>query len=642
MCGIAGRFHPEQLPPDPGWHQQADTLLEHRGPDGSGHFQDANCELVHRRLAIIDLTPTGHQPMPNEDGNVQVVFNGEIYNHVDLRRDLEARGHRFRGTSDTEVLAHLYEEEGPELAGRLRGMFAFAIYDRRARLLLLARDRYGIKPLYYARPDQGLLFASEIKAILAARSIRPEIDRQACYDYIGLGYVPEPASGFAGVRVLPKGTTLIVSSRGEVHKAAPALRPEPQRSLGLDEAVESVQTALLSAVREQARADVPVAALLSGGIDSSLVVAALCRATSSSPFTFNVRFPESGFDETRMAQAVAQKYGTRHRTIEIAEAVLAPDSVAALLRHFDQPFADSSLIPTYAVCRAIRESGIVCTLSGDGGDEAFGGYASFWRLNLVHRLQRLPGPIRSLLERAGHLLEPITHDVGRQLAKIVHLAGAANEDTARLIAGFYNYLTETQKEQLVHREARAALLPAYRLFGAFQPAGVRDLETLSARLTEAIFADSLPADMLRKVDMMSMRAKIEVRVPMLDDTVVRHGLRLPHRMKTDGHDGKLVLRAIASRWLPPEVAAHRKQGFSIPLDRMVGPGFHEMLAQMLLSPEARIRTFLDTRLVDFWLRWFRDASEGRRAGPHSRGGLYQRIFILLALEIWLRERRLTW
>ena len=642
MCGIAGRFHPTQLPPDPGWRERADGLLTHRGPDGTGHFLDANCELVHRRLAIIDLTPTGDQPMPNEDGSVQVVFNGEIYNHVELRRDLEGQGHRFRGTSDTEVLAHLYEEDGPALVERLRGMYAFAIYDRLRRSLLLARDRHGIKPLYYAAREGGVVFSSEIKAILAASRMSPELDRQACYDFIGLGYVPEPASGFVGLRMLPGGTTLLVDARGEHARAIPSLRAEPEAHLGLDEAVDAVQTALLRAVREQSRADVPVAALLSGGIDSSLVVAALCRATSATPSTFNVRFPETGFDETQMAQAVAQRYGTRHRTIEVDETVLAPDSVAALLRHFDQPFADSSLIPTYAVCRAIRDSGIVCTMSGDGGDEAFGGYASFWRLNVVRRLMRLPGHARCLLERAGRMLEPVTSDLGRQFAKIVRLAGVATGDTARLLAGFYNYLSEPQKEELVLGEARVGLLPADRIFGAFKPAGVRDLETLSVRLTEAIFADNLPGDMLRKVDMMSMRASIEVRVPMLDEEIVRCGLRLPHRLKTDGHRGKVVLRALARRWLPPRVAAHRKQGFSIPLDRMVGPAFHDMLAELLLSDSARTRTFLDTRIVELWVRWFRDAREGRRVGALSRGGLYQRVFILLALEIWLREQRLTW
>jgi asparagine synthase (glutamine-hydrolysing) len=642
MCGIAGRFHPNQLPPDPAWRVHADALLQHRGPDGGGHFHDGTCELVFRRLAIIDLTPTGNQPMPNEDGSVQVVFNGEIYNHPELRRELQQRGHKFRGTSDTEVLAHLYEEEGAALAGRLRGMFAFAIYDRNRRSLLLGRDRFGIKPLYYAVRGDHLVFASEIKAILTSAVIEAGVDRQACYDFLALGYVPEPVTGFLGIEMLPTGTTLLVDSKGRIPKRFHTVHPEPEDGLTLEEAVDAAEAALLRAAAEQSRADVPVAALLSGGIDSSLVVAALCRTTSGTPSTFNVRFPESGYDETEMALAVASHYGTRHRSIEVDDRVLAPDSVNDLLRHFDQPFADSSLLPTYAVSRAIRDNGIICTVSGDGGDEGFGGYASFWRLNLLHRLSRLPGPLRELLARGGDLLEPWTADLGRQAAKIVRLAGTGGESTARLFARFYSYLSESQKEELVLPDARAGLLPVDRMFGPYDPAGVMDLEPLSRRLTEAIFAASLPGDMLRKVDMMSMRASIEVRVPMLDEEVVRCGLRLPHRLKTDGREGKLVLRALARRWLPRKVAEHRKQGFSIPLDRMVGPAFHAMLDDLLRSDGARIRGFLSGALVDRWLEWFRAAGAGRRVGTISRGGLYQRVLMLLALEVWLRDRKLGW
>ena len=642
MCGIAGRFHPIRLPADPDWRTRADVLMHHRGPDSGGHFADAFCELVFRRLAIIDLTPTGDQPMPNEDGTVQVVFNGEIYNHLELRGDLQERGHRFRGTSDTEVLAHLYEEEGPSLVARLRGMFAFAIYDRRKRSLLLARDRFGIKPLYYASAGEQIVFASEIKGILACSTFKATVDHQACYDFLSLGYVPETASGFVGLQALPRGTTLFISAQGWRRSEFANTRAEPQAHLSLEESVDAVEDALLRAARAQSRADVPVAALLSGGIDSSLVVAAMCRATGGTPSTFNVRFPESAYDETAMALAVARQYGTRHQTVDVEDTVLRPESTLALLRHFDQPFADSSLLPTYAVSRAIRERGIVCTLSGDGGDEAFGGYASFWRLHLVRSLGRLPGFLRALLQGSGEVLQMLTNDFGRRVVRIARLAEEGRQDTARLFAGFYSYLSETQKEELVLPDARSGLLPVHRIYCVDEPAGMVDLEALSRRLTEAIFADSLPADMLRKVDMMSMRASIEVRVPMLDEGVVACGLGLPHRLKTDGRSGKLVLRGLARRWLPKEVAEHRKQGFSIPLDRMVGPAFHDMLSDVLRTESARIRMFLDGDIVDRWLDLFRAAGRGERAGPISRGGLYQRVMILLALEVWLREHRLGW
>src|SRR5438094_224438 len=459
MCGVAGRFHPVALGGAPGWAPRVSALLAHRGPDGEGHYSDDRCELVHRRLALIDLSPTGHQPMANEDGSVYVVFNGEIYNHRDLRSELERRGHRFRGTSDTEVLVHLYEEYGEHMADRLRGIFAFAIYDSRRRALYLARDRFGVKPLFYA--------------------------------------------------------------------------------------------------------------LHSGGIDSSLVVAAHRRATGGSTATFNVRFPAKSHDETAIAVAVARHCGTAHRTIDLRDWNMSSDAVLDLLRHFDQPFADLSLLPMYWISRAIRDQGIICALSGDGGDEAFGGYARFWRANRLVQLMQLPPWLGNAVRLGGRALAGWTRDWGRQVAKAVQLAQAGASDGAFLISGLSNYLSEDDKRDLVRPIARNGFLPAWRHYDAYDPPGVTDLEELSQRMTETLVKVSLPSDMLRKVDMMSMRASIEVRVPMLDEDVVALGLTLPHRLKTDGTTGKQVLRALAHRWLPPVVAAHPKHGFAIPVDVMV-------------------------------------------------------------------------
>src|SRR5437870_12654181 len=251
MCGVAGRFHPVALGGAPGWASRASALLANRGRDGEGHYSDDRCELVHRRLALIDLSPTGHQPMANEDGSVYVVFNGEIYNHRDLRSELERRGHRFRGTSDTEVLVHLYEEHGERMAGRLRGIFAFAIYDSRRRALYLARDRFGVKPLFYALHNGEWVFASEIKAILALPGFRPAIDRQACYDFLGLGYVPEPATGFANVSAVPKGAALTITPEAHRLRRYHELRVEPDPARELAGAVSVVETRLLDSVRRQ-------------------------------------------------------------------------------------------------------------------------------------------------------------------------------------------------------------------------------------------------------------------------------------------------------------------------------------------------------------------------------------------------------
>ena len=648
MCGLAGRFHVDRLPAAPGWHERADQLLAHRGPDGAGHWADEQCELVHRRLALIDLSPAGAQPLANETGDVWVVFNGEIYNHQELRALLAARGHVFRGRSDTEVLVHLYEERGERLVEHLRGIFAFAIYDARRRRLLLARDRFGVKPLFYATPGGQLVFASEIKAITALPGFRPTLDRQACSDYLGLGYIPEPATGFAEIQALPPGAVLIAghgSSRTETYHRT-AARPDQTRTL--EDAAVQTGRKLIDAVRRQSEADVPVAALLSGGIDSSLVVAAQSCATAEVPgarqaTTFNVRFPVQGADETPLALDVARHVGTEHHVIEPRDWSMQPDTVIGILRHFDQPFADTSCIPMYWVSRAIRDQGIICTLSGDGGDEAFGGYSSFWRANRLVSLMKLPLWAQTAVRSAGAALTPWTRDLGRQLAKATVLAAAGRSDSSVLLAGLSNYLAEDQKAELMLASAADQLLPVYRHFDGFRPTGVDDLEELSRRMTDKLFAVGLPSDMLRKVDMMSMRAGIEVRVPLLDEEVVDVGLTIPHRLKTDGREGKLVLRAIARQWLPRSVARHPKHGFSVPPSLLGTSAIAAACDDLLLGGDARTGGFLNRAVIRDWVTRFRATSgRGKEGGEISHEGLYQRVFTLLSLELWMRDYALTW
>jgi asparagine synthase (glutamine-hydrolysing) len=641
MCGLAGRFHPIALPPDPEWRLRVDALLAHRGPDGRGHYADARCELVHRRLALLDLSQTGAQPMPNEDGNVQVVFNGEIYNHRELRAELSSKGHTFRGRSDTEVLVHLYEEHGAEMASRLKGMFAFAILDRRQNRVLLARDRFGIKPLFYAAQGGQWIFASEMKAILALRGFAPQLDRQACYDFLGLSYIPEPATGFSNISAVTKGTTLLLGETGARAITFGTIEARPDTSLSRTRLSETAAELLLGGVKRQAVADVPVAALLSGGIDSSLIVAAHARSSERPITTFNVGFPDRAHDETEIALATARRYGTNHQTIRIDEQDITADSVFALLRHFDQPFADPSLVPTYRVACAVREHGIICTLTGDGGDEAFGGYPEFWR---AERLAQFASTPSWMLATAGSIARPLarwTRDGGRQAVKAVRLAQAGRTSSSVLLAGLFNYLTETEKEELIQPRAREQLLNVYGHFGG-AGGGVTDLETLSAQLTGRHFDVALPSDMLRKVDMMSMRAGIEVRVPMLDEDLVAMALQLPHGLKTDGRIGKLVLRDVAGSWLPPEVASHPKHGFTIPLDVMVRGDFHDALADLLGAPDSRTGGFVNRRLVADWLRQFRAAMHGGSGGAISREGLYLRVLMLVALELWMRDQGFTW
>ena len=642
MCGLAGRFHVERLPPAEGWAARADQLLAHRGPEGSGYFGDDRCELVHRRLALIDLSVTGRQPMTNETGSIQVVYNGELYNHRELRALLEARGHVFRSTSDTEVLVHLYEERGDKMVELLRGIFAFAIYDAPRRLLLLARDRFGVKPLFYAEHEEQIAFASELKALTALPRFRPTLDRQACWDFLGLGYIPEPATGFVEMRALAPGSVLVASPEGQRVRAYHKVAANPQPERTLPQTVETLRSRLLDAVRAQSVADVPVAALLSGGIDSSLVVAAHRHATGARTTTFNVEFPDPRHDETARAVAVADHIGTDHHVIRLGDYNLTPDTLLGIVRHFDQPFADTSCIPMYWVSRAIREQGIICALSGDGGDEAFGGYGRFWRANRLSRLMQLPSWARAAAIGAGNALAGVTRDFGRQLAKAAQLAEAGRSDSSVLLSGLSNYLSEEQKTQLLLPSLFEGLQPVHRHFNGYRPDNAESLEELSRRMTEKLFAVSLPSDMLRKVDMMSMRASIEVRVPLLDENIVALGLTLPHRFKTDGKEGKLVLRALAREWLPRDIVRYPKHGFSIPLDVMATPAVHTAVEDLLLGSDARTSWFLNRALVRGWLARFREAAYAPRGGDISRAGLYQRVFMLLSLETWMRDHELSW
>jgi asparagine synthase (glutamine-hydrolysing) len=434
-----------------------------------------------------------------------------------------------------------------------------------------------------------------------------------------------------------------------------SLNANPDNSLTLERAAEKAEHLLLSAVKRQSLADVPVAALLSGGIDSSLVVASHRATARQTTRTLNVRFPDAGHDETPLALAVAGHCGTEHTTVDASNGALTPDAMISILGHFDQPFADTSCFPMYWVSSAIREKGIICALSGDGGDEAFGGYSRFWRANKLHRLMMAPSWVRALVRATGSAAAGYTRDWGRQAARAAALADAGRDECARLLAGMSNYLTEEQKETLVPREARENLDPCDRLFTDSRPSPDVDLEELSRRMSNNVFHLGLPGRMLRKVDMMSMRAGIEVRVPLLDENLVEFGLTLPHKLKTDGRQGKLVLRHIAGRWLPRDVARHPKHGFDIPLDVMVPRNVHEALQDLLCAPDSRTRPFVNVSLVRKWLTGFAstgsgdDRGEGRRrsgkrtmGGRISRGGLYQRVIALLSLEIWMRNHGLAW
>jgi asparagine synthase (glutamine-hydrolysing) len=585
-------------------------------------------------LSIIDLSSNGAQPIGNEDGTVWAVFNGEIYNHRDLRRRLEDRGHIFKGRSDSEVIPHLYEEDGPDFIAKLRGMFAIAVFDTRRNRLILARDRFGIKPVFYTQGADRLGFASEIRALRTLPDIDDRPDRQAVYDFAALFYIPAPETFYTGIRAMRPGELLVaefgpggISCRSHMYHTW-IIAPDP--SMALDQATDRAEALLTAAVDSQLESDVPLGTLLSGGIDSSLVSAAAQECTDRRIKTFNVRFADKEYDETWAAVATAHHIGSDHMTLDMENGQGTWEHITGLLRQAGQPFADTSLFAAHAVCRLMRQH-VTVALSGDGGDEAFGGYNTYWRLAGISRLQALPAMLWSaggfalaVLEKAGM--------AGRYRSD--RLQEFAEADDTSIVQHLSCWIREQELSRLCVDHAK--LLPIRRLFEPqweyrFSGRAAR-IERLSAHATETGVRLNLPHDYLFKVDTASMSHSLEVRVPMLDEELFQFGLSLPHRLKVEGQTGKRVLRSLAKRRLPSAVASKPKGGFSIPVDSWATDQFRSQLRETLLKPASRLADFFRPEVYRPIVEAFCD----RTACPNvSRQGLYQRIIMLLSVQLSL-------
>ncbi len=632
MCGIAGWMG--QIHDASAIAEQVAGRLRMRGPDqyAARHFEGA--ALIHTRLSIIDLSPTGAQPMADPEGRVWVVFNGEIYNHHELRKDLEAKGHRFRGRSDTEVLPALYLEYGPRFVERLRGMFAFALYLPREKKMLLARDRFGIKPLFYATAPNLFAFASEVNALTDIPGWDRTVDRQAVFDFAALLFVPAPATFYKSARVLEPGACLEVSF-GEggvdvVHRRFHNWSIAVDDGLTLERAADLVEKKLDRAVRSQLESDVPLGSLLSGGIDSSLVSAAASGAGGMRLQTFNVKFPDVDYDETWAAEEVARLIDSQHETLDIGAIRGSWEDVTALLRYAGQPFADTSLFAVNAICRQMRKR-VKVALSGDGGDEAYGGYRSFWQLTPIAAFQSFPAPARAMasaLASAGGRI-----GVGPR-ALPDRLDGLRDADAGQTTATLLNWVREDEHARLC---VDADQLPVLRHFEAQWPHDLprraSRVERLSAHLTEVWTRLILPNDFLFKVDAASMRESLEVRVPMLDEDLFSFGLTLPHRLKARGRTPKIVTRTVAERRLGKAIAWKEKLGFSMPVDRWVDDQFRPQLHEALLGSSSRLPEFFDPVVY----RPIVEAFCAQTALPDiSRHGLYQRAIMLLAVHLALQ------
>ncbi|MGH2607738.1 MAG: asparagine synthase (glutamine-hydrolyzing), partial [Tepidiformaceae bacterium] len=573
-------------------------LLRHRGPDDVGEEEQGGVTLAMRRLAVLDLD-TGRQPIANETGDVRVIFNGEIYNHRELRDRLARRGHRLSTRSDTEVLVHLYEDQGDEFVKDLRGMFAFALHDLRRGRVLFARDRFGEKPLfYYARPDL-LVFSSELRSLLAHPEVPRILDPEGLRYYLKVGFISAPLTMLRDIHSLPPGHVMTADVHG-----ARRVRPyyeldfTPDPDLGdAGRAARAVRDALFRAVGEQLVADVPVGGFLSGGIDSGSVMAAASALRAEPIESFTVRFATTGYDEGKIAAAVAARLGTRHRVEQVRNAEFLEEDFWRIVDHVGQPFFDSSAMPTGMIAAHARRHVTVC-LSGDGGDEMFAGYPVLEWGHRVRRAGRLPAPVLALgagvLRLAGRLPWAGPLAALRQIAR--GLEAARLPEACQFVA-IHELFDATEVVHLSAREAGASLvLPPENLLTEVEEHAPR--WTPLRRMMAWRIRHCLEADMLVKVDRMSMAHSLEVRAPFLDPGLADLAARLPDHLLLRGSVGKQILRRAMVDLLPAAVFDHPKQGFSIPLHEFQNDSYRALSRDLLLAPHPLHALFRREALED--------------------------------------------
>ena len=596
MCGIAGYVdfsghEPEQARAR---LKRMTDAIAHRGPDGEGFFVDGNAALGHRRLAIIDVSG-GHQPMAGADGRVQIVFNGEIYNYLQLRAELESLGHTFRTNSDTEAIIGAYLQWGENCAERLNGMFAFAIWDTRTQSLFLARDRVGKKPMYFFRHGSIVAFASELKALRATGWCPDAMDPEALDCYFSFGYIPAPKTIYRNVLKLRAARTLRVTATRETERQYWQLGFGEPVERSLESATEEFEELLDEAVRCRLMSEVPLGAFLSGGLDSSLVVSSMARASERPVITNSIGFDDQEFNELGAAKAIAQHLGTDHH--EFVVKPRATDVLEKIAWHFDEPLADSSAIPTWYVCEMARRT-VTVALSGDGGDEGFGGYTFRYVPHMFESRLRgaVPLSIRSPLFGLLGSVWPASARLPQPLRLKTIFENLAVSDSE----AYYRDLV------WLRADARAALYtPEFmRGLNGYTPAEAvvpfysnTDARTALARSQNADIHFYMTDDVLAKADRMSMAHSLEVRCPLLDHRLIEFGARLPDKLKIDGRQGKVVLRELAGKRLPEAIRKLPKQGFSIPAARWLRQELRPMTESLLFDGSKPFEGMLDTAIV---------------------------------------------
>jgi asparagine synthase (glutamine-hydrolysing) len=617
MCGIAGRYnYRTDAPVSPSLLRDMCNLIAHRGPDGWGMSVDGSVGLGHRRLAVIDLSDAGRQPMTR--ATLSITFNGEIYNYRDLRHELRGLGHHFHTETDTEVLLAAWQQWGPRAVNRLHGMFAFALWDARNRTFWLVRDRVGQKPLHYRIDGDGLAFASEPKAFLADPSFAVTPNLEAISHYLSLQYVPTPLSAFTGVQRVPPGHMLCVDDGRVAVERYWNLSYVPKVAIDERTALTELQRRLATAVDRRLVSDVPLGAFLSGGIDSSVVVALMARASSTRVQTFSIGFEEDRYNELRHARAVAERFGTDHH-----EYVVRPDAVALLPKlvwHYNEPYADSSAVPTYYLAEVTRRS-VTVALTGDAGDEDFAGYDRYRASALAARFDRLPATVRAAIGAVGrHLPAPASRPGLGRLRRFLEGVPLPRE---RRYARWMVHVDADLKRVLctpdflakAHAESEALLESWFHRSEA--------TEFIDATLDVDVHT-YLPDDLLVKVDVATMAHGLEARSPFLDHDLMAFAATLPVNLKLRGRTQKYLLRQLARTLLPASLSDRPKQGFGVPIDAWFRRELRELAHDVLLGTACRQRGY------------FRHDQVERMLAEHVAGSgvWHAQLWNLLMLELW--------
>ncbi len=627
MCGICGEVRFDEAPVSAERLIAMRDQIVHRGPDSEGVYLSPShrAALGFRRLAIVDLSENGRQPMANEDGSVQVVFNGEIYNFAPIREELLRKGHIFRSRTDTEVIVHLYEELGPAFVDRLDGMFAIAVWDERERRLTLARDRSGKKPLFYYHDAHRLLFGSEIKTLFPVRDLRLEIDREMVPYYFLYGYAPCPRTLYRGVLQVEPGTVMTVDRHGRTTSRrywslkfpkASEVQTPPDRQV----VVRTIRDLMTSAVERRLMSDVPLGAFLSGGVDSTVVVGLMSRLTDRPVKTFSIGFKDSpDYDETAFARIAAARFKTDHT--EFIVEPTAFDLIEKLVWHHDGPFGDSSAVPTYLVSQLTRRQ-VTVVLNGDGGDELFAGYLRFYAAMVA---ERIPSPIRAVVRAAASILPEgptARHWFSRAQRFSAAMSLPLNERITRWSGLFYDDLDVLLSPEL---KQSTPVVDRLRYLRGFEDATAG--RTTLSRVLQINFNTYLLDDLLIKVDRCTMANSLEARSPFLDTALIEYVASLPDDMKLQRGRTKIILREAFADLIPAQIQRRGKMGFGIPFGLWFRGALRDAVTDLLLTPDARYPEYLSTDYVH------------RLVTRHLNGDadLGLQLWTILTFEIWLRS-----